>query len=228
MSYLSLQRVQAIFLKDYREFSRNYAISIMVFVPIILAAFYNRMGIDPNLGRMMLTGLTLGLVTTFIQACLIAEEKEHHTLRNLLLSPASLLDILVGKSLLVLLITFISLGISFFFLSIGLNFWDILAILLCTLFYSALGTIAGLYANSTMEATITIIPVLIIFPFSPFLHLLENTFVIFKFAKWMPSSLLAEIMEGNSSWTNFGIIIGWVVIAWLIAIYFCKRRMIDE
>ena len=37
---LSLKRIQAIFMKDYKEFSRNYAVSMMIFLPLILAFMY--------------------------------------------------------------------------------------------------------------------------------------------------------------------------------------------
>lgn len=33
---ISLKRAQAIFVKDYKEFSRNYAFSMILLLPIIL------------------------------------------------------------------------------------------------------------------------------------------------------------------------------------------------
>lgn len=41
---MSFTRIQAIFMKDYKEFSRNYAVSVMVFLPLILAFAYNKIG----------------------------------------------------------------------------------------------------------------------------------------------------------------------------------------
>ena len=41
---ISMTRIQAIFMKDYKEFSRNYAVSIMVLLPLILAFAYNKIG----------------------------------------------------------------------------------------------------------------------------------------------------------------------------------------
>ena len=37
---VSLKRIQAIFIKDYKEFSRNYAVSIMILFPIAFALLY--------------------------------------------------------------------------------------------------------------------------------------------------------------------------------------------
>ncbi len=41
---ISMTRIQAILMKDYKEFSRNYAVSSMVLLPIILAFLYNQSG----------------------------------------------------------------------------------------------------------------------------------------------------------------------------------------
>lgn len=43
---ISLKRIQAIFMKDYKEFSRNYAVSMMIFLPIILAFMYRQTGTE--------------------------------------------------------------------------------------------------------------------------------------------------------------------------------------
>ena len=34
---ISLKRARAIFVKDYKEFSRNYAVSLLLIFPIIMA-----------------------------------------------------------------------------------------------------------------------------------------------------------------------------------------------
>jgi ABC-2 type transport system permease protein len=81
---ISLKRVQAIFVKDYKEFSRNYAISISLIVPIILALLFRSAG--PSFNGAFAFSLVLNpsfvLLTSLVQACLIAEEKERNTLRD--------------------------------------------------------------------------------------------------------------------------------------------------
>ena len=52
------------------------------------------------LGTTTLTAMALVMVGGFVQAMLIAEEKEKHTLRVLMLSPASSVEVFLGKSLL--------------------------------------------------------------------------------------------------------------------------------
>ena len=55
----------------------------------------------------MVINFTMVIVGAFVQCSLIAEEKEKNTLRGLMLSPASTLEILGGKSLLSFLATMI-------------------------------------------------------------------------------------------------------------------------
>ena len=70
------------------------------FMPLILAFIYGKMGDIRLKLHYMVINLTLVTVGTFVQCSLIAEEKEKNTLRGLMLSPASTLEILGGKSLL--------------------------------------------------------------------------------------------------------------------------------
>ena len=112
----SWKRVNAILQKDFKDFSRNTAVSIIIFLPIILAALYGRMGVDSIQGHFMNINMTFSMVGTYVQCCLIAEEKEKNTLRGLMLSPASTLEILGGKSLLSFLLTLIIVFFSALFI----------------------------------------------------------------------------------------------------------------
>lgn len=86
---ISLKRVRAIFVKDYKEFSRNYALSIMLIFPIILALLFRKAGASSYGASGFLFNTSFVLLTCFAQACLIAEEKERNTLRSLMMTPAT-------------------------------------------------------------------------------------------------------------------------------------------
>ncbi|WP_342558405.1 ABC transporter permease [Metasolibacillus sp. FSL K6-0083] len=226
MMNISFTRIQAIFMKDYKEFSRNYAISVMIFVPLIMTFLYRDIGLDVAQKLMFPLAITFGMVTAFIQAALIAEEKERNTLRSLLLSPASLADILIGKSALVSAITAIIIGLCCYIIGYMPSAAMIVALILSTLFYAALGTICGLFAKSTLETTFTVLPVVIIFPFGPMLLMFAERFSVLNIAKWLPSSQLADLAQGDISIPIIGILI-WTIAAWVIAIILCKKRMVD-
>ncbi|KPN95634.1 ABC transporter permease [Lysinibacillus sp. ZYM-1] len=233
---ISMTRIQAILMKDYKEFSRNYAVSTMVLFPLIFAFLYNQSGASSMNAYFLPINITFSMVTTYIQCCLIAEEKEKNTLRSLMLSPASLGDILIGKSLFVLIVTIIVVAMSIFLVGYNPSNVLILAIvlILSAVFYIALGTICGLFAKSIMEGSIIVLPVIIIFSLGPLAATLASTYPILKIAEWLPSSqllLLAEALEGKYSITDVIIpvitIIVWSLLSWFFAAIIYKKRMVD-
>ncbi len=229
---MSFTRIQAIFMKDYKEFSRNYAVSVMVFLPLILAFAYNKIGTSSIDAYFLPINLVFAVVTAYVQCCLIAEEKEKNTLRNLMLSPASLADILIGKSLFVFIVTVVVVSLAIFLVGYEPANLLILAIalLLSTVFYIALGTLCGLFAKTIMEASIIVMPVMFIFSFGPFALSLASVYPILELAKWLPSSqlvLLAEALEGPYTMMDCLIpivtITVWSLLTWGITGFIYKK-----
>ncbi|UPW84784.1 ABC transporter permease [Lysinibacillus sp. Ag94] len=233
---ISMSRIQAIFMKDYKEFSRNYAVSVMVFMPLVFAFLYNKSGSATIAAYFFSINIAFSMVTTYVQCCLIAEEKEKNTLRSLMLSPASLVDILIGKSLFVFIITMVVVALTIFIA--GYNpanlFILAIALILSTVFYIALGTLCGLFSKTIMEGSLITLPVVLIFTCGPLTLALSSASPIVKIAEWLPSSqlvLLAEALEG--SYTTMDIIIPiasiivWSLVTWIVAGFIYKKRMVD-
>lgn len=233
---LSMTRIQAILMKDYKEFSRNYAVSIMVFMPLILAFLYSKTGSATIATYFLSINIAFSMVTTYVQCCLIAEEKEKNTLRSLMLSPASLGDILIGKSLFVFIITIVIVALTIFI--VGYNpanlFILAIALIVSTVFYIAMGTLCGLFAKTIMEGSLIILPVILIFSFGPLALALSSASPIFKIAEWLPSSqlvVLGEALEGTYTTMDVIIpiatIIAWSIVTWIVVGYIYKKRMVD-
>src|SRR5690625_2236267 len=96
----SINRIQAIFVKDFKELMKNMFISSSMLMPIVLAFMYNRLAEHTLEFVVLVINLAFVVVAFLIQASIIAEEKEKNTLRGLMLSPASIFEIVTGKSLL--------------------------------------------------------------------------------------------------------------------------------
>lgn len=234
---MSMKRIQAIFMKDYKEFSRNYAVSIMVFMPFALALFYNKMGINAIADYFMTINLTLAMVTAFVQSCLIAEEKESNTLRSLMMSPASIADILIGKSSLVFAISAVVLAVTIYLL--GYKPANItvlvLALAVSVLFYIAVGTICGLFTKTVMEASVAALPVIAILSFGPMALGLSEKYPIAGIAEWLPSAQLILLAQGLETAMpvkeiviSFAVMIGWTIAATVVASILFKKRMTDD
>lgn len=233
---LSMKRVNAIFQKDFKDFSRNMAVSITIFLPLLAAALYGRMGIDTLQAHYMIFNMTFALVGTYVQCCLIAEEKEKNTLRGLMLSPASTVEILGGKSLLSFVLT---MGIIIFSAVLTeyrpVNLLIIsAAIVLSSFFYIAVGTLLGLIAKSVMESSVIVLPVLGIFSFGSFVLPLAEKYPVLKVAEYLPSVQLIDIAEEvekgmgiSAMLPQFGIILLWVIATVILTIAVYRKRMVD-
>lgn len=233
---ISLKRVNAIFQKDFKDFSRNWAVSSVLFVPIGLGFMYGRAGVEDLTSHYLLINLAMAMVATFVQCCLIAEEKEKNTLRGLMLSPASTMEIIGGKSLLSFILTLGVIALTSY-LS-GYQPADtaviVVAVVLSSLFYIAIGTILGLYSKSVMEASLIVMPVVLIFSLGSFITQLADSYPILKFALYLPNIQLIELatkVEAGSSFgdvlVELGIIAAWVVVSFIVTNIIYRRRMVD-
>lgn len=234
---ISYKRAGAIFVKDYKEFSRNYALSIMLLFPIMFALLFKRMGADlPGAGGFLLN-LSFALLTCFAQACLIAEEKERNTLRSLMMTPATAMDVLIGKSSLVFVMSAVVLtiaGIIFGFEPA--NIWVFLAaVLLSILLYTAAGTICGLFSKTLLDASLSIIPVTILFMGAPWAAVFVKDYPFLKVFDYMPSSQLLHVLGiSTTAYTQVElirpllIILVWTVGLSVLSVLLYLKRLKDE
>src|SRR5690606_27469682 len=125
--------------------------------------------------------LALVISGCFVQAAMVAEEKEKNTLRGLLLSPASTTEILIGKSLLTAVVTIVIIIGSIFLSEFNVQSISLfsLLILLNLVTFISIGTILGLVSRTVMETSIIGMPVMIIFGMgSMFKTMIENEMLL--------------------------------------------------
>lgn len=234
---ISLKRARAIFVKDYKEFSRNYAISICLIVPILFAFLFRSAG--PSLPGAIgfLLNISLVLLTCLVQACLIAEEKERNTLRTLMMTPATTMDVLIGKSTLVFVMSAVALAIATYILGYKpASLWAVMAaVILSIILYIAVGTICGLFSKTVLEASLSIIPASLVFTAPPVAPLLFGDYPILKVLDYTPSIQLVHLLEiHNTVFTTVDllkpllIILAWTVVFTIISVVLYQRRLKDE
>ncbi|RJE88347.1 ABC transporter permease [Paenibacillus sp. 1011MAR3C5] len=234
---ISLKRAQAVFVKDYKEFSRNYGVSICLLVPILFAFLFRSAGpsLPGAIGFLLNTSFVL--LTCLAQACLIAEEKERNTLRTLMMTPATTIDVLIGKSTLVFVMSAIILTIATSILGYEpASLWAfVAAIILSIILYTAVGTICGLFSKTLLEASLSIIPAAMIFTAPPVATLLFGDFPIFKVLDYTPSVQLVHLLSIRNTGFTTGellkpllIILAWTVVLTTVAVVLYQRRLQDE
>jgi len=233
----SMKRVNAILHKDFKDISRNSVVWVTVLMPLIIAFALGNMGNEIAIdAHYMFINFTIVIVGSFVQCSLIAEEKEKNTLRGLMLSPASTLEILGGKSLLSLMATIVIVVIGIFITGYQPeNIYVItIAILFTSFFFIGLGTLLGLFAKSVMEASVIVLPFMFIFGFGSLFTGFTDKYPILKVMGYTPDMQLLDIAVKVESgvglggvWMNFGIIALWVIGIFVLTIIVFKKKRMD-
>ncbi|MEK3991993.1 ABC transporter permease [Robertmurraya sp. FSL R5-0851] len=232
----SFKRVNAIFIKDWKDLQRNSYVIFTLAIPLVFAAWLGRMGEENTVFSTYPINLSLIIAGAFIQAAMVAEEKEKNTLRGLLLSPASTAEIFVGKSTLSAVMSIVVI-IGSIFLSdykVPSPPLFIVSVLLGLVFYLATGTILGLLSRTVMETSIIGMPVLVIFGMgSMFKSMVENK-TLLTIIDYLPNEQLNAIWFGLSSGEGFNgiienllVLLVWVTISIVITIVIYRKRRID-
>ncbi|WP_020617328.1 ABC transporter permease [Paenibacillus daejeonensis] len=187
----SMRRFRAMVTKEWKDATRNPQILLNAGMPILLAVLFGQRGFEPgDLAYLSMPVLIAISVTgAFVQANMIAEEKEKHTLRALMLSPASKLEVLAGKSATTSLFALIVCAICVLVSGIPpvhLGYVLLLSFLLLLIFM-ALGTIIGLIARTASESSIVGLPILLVFVFGPIFVPDFDLPALMEFVHWLPS-----------------------------------------
>src|SRR5699024_7456401 len=228
---MHLVRIQAIFEKDLKDFMKNTAMLFTPFIPIILAIMYNRMGAGTNeempiMIYYMLIGVSFSAVTSGGMMMLMAEEKEKRTLRGLMLSPASFLDIIIGKSAVVTLLSFASVIVSMVILGIGpiLDVQIIIGFIILYAFFLFLGIGIGLFVKNVGITTAYMMPIMFIFGFTPIIESMgfSDDSMVMKIAESLPVMQLLD-MHDTHKWRAILIVAIWTLVALLFTLI-CYRK----
>lgn len=233
----SMKRMTAIFQKDLKDLSKNMYVGTSLILPFMLALFYRNMDFISIETHYLIINLTFVVVGLFVQSAIIAEEKEKHTLRGLMLSPATLPEILTGKSLVSFLLTGVTILIC-----VGILGYDPVSPLLITIaliisafFYLALGTLIGLVSRTVIEASVIMLPVMFIFGFGSLFEILIEKYPMLGFTTYLPSVQLVELaneVEVGAGFVDIGlnlvIIFIWFIVAALATVAVFKKREMDD
>lgn len=236
MMTFSWKRVNAIFIKDWKDLQRNAYVIFTLAIPLAFAALIGRMGEDNPALATYPINLALIIAGAFIQAAMVAEEKEKNTLRGLLLSPASTAEIFVGKSALSGVMTIVviigSILLSDYRVPAPLLFT--VSIILGLVFYLAIGTILGLLSRTVMETSIIGMPVLVIFGTSSMFKSVVENEILLNIIDSLPNEQLNAIWFGLSSGVglngileNLLVLLVWAAVSIVMTVVIYRKRRVD-
>lgn len=163
-------------------------------------------------------------------ATMFAEENEKHTLRGLLQSPASIVDIIMGKVIVSLVVTLISLAVSLYIIDgfLILGWIDLLGIFLFMIMIIFLGVAVGLIAKSVATVSAYSLPVMFGLVFSPLIHtFVEEGHILRTIADFLPVNAMVN-MHHEFSWEYILILLAWIAVTAVFAIIVIVRAKRDD
>lgn len=233
---MNMNNIGAIVQKDFKEFFNNWSLIVLPILPIFIAWMYQRTGAmtDEEMPIEMVytvVAMALGGVLLVSIATMFAEENEKNTLRGLLQSPASIIDIITGKVLISLIITIVSALIGLFIID-ALDVFkivDLLGILMLVIFVASLGIAIGLLSKSVASVSAYIMPVMFFIAFSPMLDLFWNpeNELIQTVIKYLPVNALIHMHHDFDVTYLVGLGI-WMIVGVVIAVVVVNRAKKDE
>lgn len=233
---MNMARVAAIFEKDFKEFMRNMMLFTSVLIPIVISAFFGRIdgaeGGVPNEMVIIIVGVVFTAVTFSSMMTMMAEENEKDTLRGLLQSPATIIDIIAGKSSVITLMTIISLVASIMLIEVS-GFWtieNIGGLILLGIFFLNLGIGVGLLVKSVATTSVYLIPIMFIFGFTPYIEFLvtDESHIARQVAEYFPLYQNLYILNGDGGAPEFLILLAWVVVSFMIVFWAFNKRKSDD
>lgn len=233
---MNMARVAAIFEKDLKEFMRNMMLFTSVLIPIVLAAFFGRMdggaGGVPNEMVIIIAGVVFTAVTFSSMMTMMAEENEKDTLRGLLQSPATIIDIIAGKSAVITLMTIISLVVSIMMINVS-GFWsmaNIAGLILLGIFFLNLGIGIGLLVKSVATTSVYLIPIMFLFGFTPYIEFLvtDERHIARRVAEFFPLYQNLFILNGEGGMAEFLILLAWIAVSFVIVLWAFNKRKSDD
>src|SRR5699024_8228740 len=226
----------AIFEKDLKDFMKNSMLVFLPLLPILMAFIYAKVGEsqDETLPVFMVyvvIGVAFAGVTCNCIMFSMAEETEKNKLCGLMLSPASVLDVIIGKSLVASLITFISLFVSLFIVGIDpyLNAKTLLGLLTLFFFFLFLGSTVGLFVKTVEFTTAYMMPILFIFGMTTmFEQIFSNkNGLSMQIIEKFPIPQLIK-MEETGTWQPLGIVLIWTVVAGILMFITFQKARTDD
>ncbi|SNZ17069.1 ABC-2 type transport system permease protein [Terribacillus aidingensis] len=236
---MNAARISAIIVKEYHDLKANVQVLMMVILPAFLAVLYSRMGSgDERIYSFVFVSLfSLVFVTMYVQSMLISEEKEKNTLQSLLMSPAHTTEILVGKSFMNVVITLVSLLITWMIMDVKLtNIGVLLVVLILSIvIFLSIGTIVGLISKNLIQTGVYIMPFMFLFGFAPMIQVYFSDGIIGEIIRYSPSVFTMDIavsaLEGqdfSSYQADLLWLTGWTIIGVLAAYVLLKKKSLSN
>jgi len=191
-------------------------------------------------------GLTLGIATlsgvlvTLLMGInlipsLIVDEKQTRTLDSLLVSPASIGQIVIGKALVGIFYVLVAGGILLVLQRQGVVHWGpaVLFVLGCGVFTAAVGLVLGMLFDRMQDMQGSLMAILVVLLGGLFVEMLgvDLPAMLQPLVPWVPSVTLLNVyrtafaaqVPWNQIWLNLGGVLGISMLLYILAAWLLRR-----
>lgn len=190
---MNLRRILALFTKEVQDLRRNTSIISMLLVPPLMTFLWSGlMKLPADSAYTIGTLFAVVMVGVYSPAMMFAEEKEKHTLRVLMLSPATPLEIILSKGLVTFLVIVLVSALLIPISTVAVQSIGLLALILLLggVFVILLGFIIGLLSPNQMATGYIGMPIYLLLLLVPILG--QQVPVLKTLAKLVPTSAVGD------------------------------------
>lgn len=240
---MNIRICKALFMKDLKNCFVNKNVFLMLALPVLFGVMYKFLLGDilkeatGSFVIVMCIVMTISIIPLNVLANMVAEEKEKHTLRSLMLANVSATDFLLSKAFVALVLMLID-GILIFLVCqepIGYLVYFLIFYILASLSVLFFGALVGLLSKDQMSAGTLSSPLMIFLMLPPIFsqlnEMIEKIAVIFPTTSFQTLYLqLSTKQPFFNQDTVIAIIvcIVWIILGVIAFMYGYKKKGLDD
>ena len=233
---MNIRICKALFMKDLKNCFVNKNVFLMLALPVLFGVMYKFLlgdilkGATGSFVIVMCIIMTISIVPLNVLANMVAEEKEKHTLRSLMLANVSATDFLLSKAFVALVFIFLVCQEPMEYFGYFLIFYVLSS--LSVLFFGAL---VGLLSKDQMSAGTLSSPLMILLMLPPMFsqlnEMIEKIAVIFPTTSFQTLYLQLSVQQpffNQETVMAIIVCIVWILLGVIAFMYGYKKKGLDD
>ena len=225
-------KIIAVFKMNAKEILLNMSMLTSVLLPVLMTLMFRQIDMVegqtvPFIIINVIVGITFASALGAIVMGLLAEENEYGTMDHMLTSKKDMAANMMGKALLLFVITFVILGINLIIIGYTemLTFGGIPSLLLIWLFFFFISAGFGMLSNSVASSSLFIMIILFVFAMAPYIELLidDRTNMLRQFFELTPVYQVKFIEEGAVAVRHL-ILTVWLIVSFIFFLAIFSRK----
>ncbi len=225
-------KIIAVFKMNGKEILLNMSMLTSVLLPVLMTLMFRQIDMVegqtvPFIIINVIVGITFASALGAIVMGLLAEENEYGTMDHMLTSKKDMAANMMGKALLLFVITFVILGINLIIIGYTemLTFGGIPSLLLIWLFFFFISAGFGMLSNSVASSSLFIMIILFVFAMAPYIELLidDRTNMLRQFFELTPVYQVKFIEEGAVAVPHL-ILTVWLIVSFIFFLAIFSRK----